>query len=66
MSVAVPGRKLDEAKPVAMRIESHRLGIHRHDRAEIHRIGQVVPMQMEGRAGHELGEAHGPLPTTET
>ena len=34
MGVAVAGRELDQAKPVAMRIETHRFGIDGHDRPE--------------------------------
>ena len=56
--VAVAGRELHQAEPVAMRIEAHGLGIDRDDGAEGQAFRQVVPVQMDGAAWHELCAAH--------
>ncbi len=48
MRVAVAGGELHQAEPVAMRIEAHRLGIDRDDRAEVEAVRQVVPVQVDG------------------
>ena len=58
MGVAVAGGELHQAEPVAMRVEAHGLGIDRDDGPERQAFRQVVPVQMDGAAWHELGAAH--------
>ena len=54
VGVAVAGGELHQAEPVAMRVEAHGLGIDRDDRAQRQAFRQVVPVQMDGAAWHEL------------
>ena len=58
VSVAVAGGELHQAEPVAMRIEAHGLGIDSNDGTEGEAFRQIVPVQMDGAAWHELGGAH--------
>ncbi len=46
MGVAVAARHLHQAKPVAMRDQTHGFTINRHDRAEIKPIGEVAFVEM--------------------
>ena len=56
--LAVAGGKLHQAEPVAVRLQAHRLGIDRDHGAERQALRQVVPVQMDGAARHELNAAH--------
>ena len=56
--VAVAGGELHQAEPVAMRIEAHGLGIDSDDGTQGEAFRQIVPVQMDGAAWHELGGAH--------
>ena len=47
MGIAVAGRELDQAKPVAMRVETHGLGVDGHDRAERDVGRQVAAMELD-------------------
>src|SRR5581483_515313 len=62
--MAVAGGKLRQAEPVTMWPQAHRLGIDRDDRAEHQILRQVVSVQMDGAARHELGGGHA-LPIAE-
>ena len=55
---AVSGGKLHQTQPVAMRIEAHRFGVDGHDGTERKGLGQIVPVQVDGSARHELRCAH--------
>src|SRR6266550_4629988 len=46
MRVPVAARQLNQAQPVAMRVEPHGLGIDRNRRAEGHPLGKVAVMQL--------------------
>src|SRR5271165_423400 len=48
MGVPVAGRQLDEAQPVAMRVEPHRLGVDRDDRAEVEPFGKITAIKSIG------------------
>jgi hypothetical protein len=47
---AVAGRKLDQAEPVAMAVQTHGLGVDRDYVAEVEAVGQVAPVEFEGHA----------------
>ncbi len=47
MTVAVAGRELHEAQPVAMRMQAHRLGVDGDDGAEIDALGQIFLVQLD-------------------
>ena len=59
MRVAVSGRKLDEAQPVAMRVEPHRLGIDGDHRPQVDIFGQVTAIKP---MGHPRQPAHRAFP----
>src|SRR3546814_19475747 len=42
MRIAVAGRQLHHAEPVAMGAQAHGFGIHRHHAAEIEAVGQIA------------------------
>src|SRR5262249_5902165 len=42
---AIPGRKLDQAQPVARRLEAHGLSVDGHDRAERQAWRKVAPVK---------------------
>src|SRR5499425_3561471 len=48
MGVSVARRELDEAQPVAMRVESHRLGIDGDDGTEVEPLGKITPIKSIG------------------
>ena len=56
MGVAVAGRKLDDAQPVAMRVQPHRLGIDRDRRPEIDAFGKVAAVKPVSHLGAESAQ----------
>ena len=46
MGVAVAGRQLHQAQPVAMRVEPHRLGVDRDRRTEGEALRKIAMMQL--------------------
>ncbi len=58
MGMTVAGGQLHQTEPVAMRVQTHRLGVDRHDRTQRQPIGQVMLMEMDGAARHELCTDH--------
>src|SRR5579862_8106809 len=50
MSVAVAGRKLHQAKPVAMRVQPHRLGVDRDSRPKIDPFGEIASVELMAHA----------------
>jgi hypothetical protein len=47
VGVAIAGRELDQAEPVAMGVETHGLGIDRHDRAERQVRGKIAAVKAD-------------------
>ena len=60
MRVAVAGRKLRQAQPVAPRIEAHRLGVDGDRRAEGEALGKIALVKLN-RHGKSPGTADGAL-----
>src|SRR5579871_3509814 len=58
MRVSVTAGKLYQTQPIAMRIKAHGFRIDRDYLTEVQSLGEVVAMQMDGGASHELGAAH--------
>jgi hypothetical protein len=50
MGIAVAARQLNEAQPVAMRVQPHCLGIYGNGRAEGNPVGQIAMMQLVAHA----------------
>src|SRR5437016_125624 len=57
VGAAVAVRQLHHAKPVAMRIKAHGLGIDRHRSGVVGQIGQVAAMQAYGHGVQNLVES---------
>src|SRR5712671_6311654 len=64
MRVPVAARQLNQAQPVAMRVEPHGLGIDRNRRAEGHPLGKIAVMQLMTHADCARRSCgHQPLPS---
>src|SRR5438270_13683139 len=50
MGIAVAGRQLNQAQPVAMRVEPHRLGVDSDRRNEGEALGKLAMMQLMAHA----------------
>src|SRR5580700_111420 len=59
MSVAVAGRQLDEAQPIAMRVEPHRFGVDRNNRSETEPFGQITAIKSISHAGQRPAAPRG-------
>ena len=53
MRIAITGLELHQAKPVAMRVQAHRLAIDGDGWSKVQPIGQIIMMKMNG---------HNPVP----
>src|SRR5262249_46850525 len=47
VAIAIPSRELDEAEPVAQRVEPHRLRVDGDDRSEIQAARQIALMELD-------------------
>ena len=59
MRVPIAGRELDEAQPVAMRVEPHRLGVDRNNRSEVEPFGQITAIKSIGHPGQRPAAPRG-------
>src|SRR5271155_5753070 len=59
MCVPIAGRQLDEAQPVAMRVEPHRLGVDRNNRSEVEPFGQITPIKLIRHPGQRTAAPRG-------
>ena len=66
MGIAVAGRELDQAEPVAMGVEAHRLGVDRHDGAERQIGGKVAAMKADRHLTDASQALHGAQEKTRT
>src|SRR5438105_2113537 len=55
MSISVAGRQLDQAQPVATRVEPHCLGVDGDDRPEIEPFGKITAIKPVGHSGQRSG-----------
>ena len=56
LGVAVAPGELDEAEPVALRVEPKRFGVDRHDRAKIEAVGEIAFVQSNSHFAASLFE----------
>src|SRR6202045_1030085 len=59
MRVPIADRQLDEAQPVAMRVEPHRFGIDCNNRSEIEPFGQITAIKPIGHPGQRSAAPRG-------
>src|SRR5271170_1208540 len=59
MRVPIAGRQLDEAQPVAMRVEPHRLGVNRDNRSEVEPFGQITAIKSVGHSRQQPAAPRG-------
>src|SRR5712671_3712462 len=59
MRVPIAGRQLDEAQPVAMRVEPHGLGVDRNNRSEVEPFGQITTIKSIGHPGQRPAAPRG-------
>ena len=55
---AVAGGQLHQAQPVAVQVQSHRLGVDGDDRTKAQAVRKVVAVKMKRRGRHELCDRH--------
>src|SRR5205807_9867108 len=53
MRVPVAGRELEEAQPVAMRVEPHCLGVDRNDWSEVEPFREIAAIKPIGHPGQQ-------------